>query len=262
LADVLEKGSMCLISIITVVYNGEKEIERTVRSVIEQTNKNFEYIIIDGNSSDKTISIIDRFKKDIDVVITELDKGIYYAMNKAVDLAKGNWLYFLNCGDYFINHNVIDQVEKDLQSEFGSLVVYKVNVVDKVGHVIDKFPHQIKASSYRQLFYSKYCHQGIFARREDYLKVGKFDVRFKVYSDFYSVGKILKSGVKLVSRPLTITAYNDLGVSNNWKNVVSLSKEREVILSLLDEDFSSWRFSIAVLKSYLYYLRKFFQKNA
>lgn len=245
-----------------MVYNGEKEIERTIRSVIMQSNKNFEYIIIDGKSSDDTLSIINRYKEKINVIISEADSGIYDAMNKAIDLATKKWLYFLNAGDYFINNNVIEEVEKDLQSASNDLLVYQVNVTNKSGDVIDKFPFETRFSSYRQLFYSRMCHQAIFARRDDYISVGKFDLKFKVYSDFYTIGKILKSGVKLISKPRVITVYNNSGVSNDWQKVVALSRERETILSLLDENFSRIRFRFAILKSYFYYLRKYLQKNA
>lgn len=89
------------VSIITVVYNGEKELENTILSVIRQTYDNLEYIIVDGGSTDNTINIIKKYANKISYWISEPDKGIYDAMNKGIDVANGEWLLFRNCGDYF-----------------------------------------------------------------------------------------------------------------------------------------------------------------
>lgn len=257
----VKRSSMLLLSIITVVFNGEKEIERTIRSVVEQNNKTFEFIIIDGCSTDSTMKIVERYKDKIDVIVSERDKGIYDAMNKAIGLSNGKWLYFLNCGDYFVDPFVLENVSSDIKDSSNNLHVYKVAVVDRNDKIIDNFPRTTDCSTYRHLFYSRFSHQAIFAKKEDYEKAGKFDLNFKVYSDFYTISKILKSGIIAVHHSRVITAYNNLGVSNDWKNVIALSKEREIILSLLDEDFSGPRFIAAIFKAYVYFLKKYLQRN-
>jgi len=90
-----------LISIITVVFNGEQLLEKTIQSVINQTYDNVEYIIIDGGSTDRTIEIIQKYEHAIDYWISENDKGIYNAMNKGISLATGAWVNFMNGGDIF-----------------------------------------------------------------------------------------------------------------------------------------------------------------
>ena len=90
-----------LISIITVCYNAEGTIEQTIRSVLNQTYKNIEYIIIDGFSTDNTLNIIERYKDSIAMVVSERDQGIYDAMNKGLSLAKGCFIGFLNADDWY-----------------------------------------------------------------------------------------------------------------------------------------------------------------
>ena len=85
-------------SIITVTYNAEKVLEDTIQSVISQTYHHVEYIIVDGASKDGTLSIIDRYRSRITTVVSEPDKGLYDAMNKAISLASGDYLCFLNAG--------------------------------------------------------------------------------------------------------------------------------------------------------------------
>ncbi len=96
-----------LITIVTVTYNAEEYLERTIKSVIEQDYKNIEYIIIDGGSSDGTIDIIKKYEKFISSWISEKDEGIFYAMNKGIDLSTGEWINFLNAGDTYIDKTII-----------------------------------------------------------------------------------------------------------------------------------------------------------
>ena len=96
-----------LISIITVVYNGEKYLEETIQSVINQTYDNVEYIIIDGGSTDGTIEIIKKYEENINYWVSEKDSGIYDAMNKGIKIANGKWINFMNAGDIFYDNDVL-----------------------------------------------------------------------------------------------------------------------------------------------------------
>lgn len=96
-------------SVITVTYNAEAVLEDTIQSVISQTYRHVEYIIVDGASKDKTLSIIDRYKDHIAKVTSEPDKGLYDAMNKGIRLATGDYLCFLNAGDSFHEDDTLQQ---------------------------------------------------------------------------------------------------------------------------------------------------------
>jgi glycosyltransferase involved in cell wall biosynthesis len=98
-----------LLSVITVVFNGGAHLEQTILSVTEQNYDNIEYIIIDGGSSDSTLDIIKKYEDRIDYWVSESDRGLYDAMNKAIDASSGTWLNFLNCGDLYAAKQVVSQ---------------------------------------------------------------------------------------------------------------------------------------------------------
>ena len=119
-----------LITIITVVKNGEDTIERCIESVLSQKYEKLEYIIIDGNSSDRTNKIIDKYKKNISKIITEEDDGIWDAMNKGIKIANGEIIGFLNSDDYYFN-NALETVnnyfsKNNIDFLFGSVEKYKL----------------------------------------------------------------------------------------------------------------------------------------
>ena len=92
------------------MFNGEATLEQTIQSVVNQTYDNVEYIVVDGNSTDKTLEIIKKYENEIDYWQSEPDKGIYDAMNKGIELANGDWINFMNSGDSFSSQSVIEQI--------------------------------------------------------------------------------------------------------------------------------------------------------
>lgn len=98
------------LSIITVCYNAENEIARTIESVLKQTFNDFEYIIVDGSSTDSTLNIVNNYKSSIQQIISEPDKGIYDAMNKGIKMANGEWVIMMNAGDQFASNTVLDEI--------------------------------------------------------------------------------------------------------------------------------------------------------
>ena len=100
------------ISIVTVTFNAESTIERCIQSVISQSFKNLEYIIIDGNSNDKTVEIINTYKKHLQFFVSEPDKGIYDAMNKGIKAATGDVVGILNADDFFTSENILNAVSE------------------------------------------------------------------------------------------------------------------------------------------------------
>ena len=159
-----------LITIITVVKNGEKNIENCIKSVLGQNYKNLEYIIIDGNSSDGTNEIINKYKNNISKIIREKDDGIWDAMNKGIMSANGDIIGFLNSDDYYFD-NVLETVNKyfsknEIDFLFGSVEKYKILHGYK--------PWLIKWSFG---FYTSHSI-GFFIKTNKHKKVGLYDTKY------------------------------------------------------------------------------------
>ena len=114
---------MCTISVITINYNNFSGLEKTFLSVFSQTKKDFEYIIIDGGSTDGSAAYIENQRGHIDYWVSEPDKGIYYAMNKGIQNAKGEYIYFLGADDVFIDELVLEKVSVFFTNKFNYTIV-------------------------------------------------------------------------------------------------------------------------------------------
>ncbi|MEZ0450826.1 glycosyltransferase family 2 protein [Sphingobacterium thalpophilum] len=113
------------ITIITVVYNDVKNIHKTIRSVLEQSFRNYEYIVIDGGSKDGTLELVQSYNERIDYILSEKDSGIYDAMNKGIGIASGEWLLFLNSGDLLFDSDILSKLDQFLsESSICPAVVY------------------------------------------------------------------------------------------------------------------------------------------
>ena len=106
-----------LVTVITVVRNGEEYLERTIKTVINQTYQNKEYLIVDGDSTDRTLDIVRGYDKHLDYWISEPDQGVYDAMNKGIDLARGNWLIFINTGDAFFDEQALEKTVQQISDD-------------------------------------------------------------------------------------------------------------------------------------------------
>jgi len=176
---------MQLISIITVCFNSEKTIKDTIDSVLEQTYKNIEYIIIDGMSSDNTIEIVKKYKNKVNRFVSESDNGLYDAMNKGIDLASGDIIGILNSDDFYSHKNVIKMImEKfdttNIDSVFANLVYVSENDTNKVVRYFDS--GQFKPSLFTYGLMP--AHPTFFVKKIVYEKYGKFCTDFKNAADF------------------------------------------------------------------------------
>ena len=174
-----------LISIITVVYNGEKYIEQTIKSVLNQSFKNFEYIIIDGKSDDSTLNIINKYKNKIDIILSQKDKNLWDAVNKGIRLSKGEIIGWISADDtytpsalkiisnYFNNNKNIDFL-------FGS--VKKNDWVNKNKKKIYHGFHP-KKIFYKFNIYPS-TSAGFFIKKKSHLKLGLYDTNLYHLSDY------------------------------------------------------------------------------
>jgi glycosyltransferase involved in cell wall biosynthesis len=152
------------ITIITVVFNDKLNIERTIKNVLEQDYKEIEYIVIDGGSTDGTLEILKKYSGEIDVLISEKDRGIYDAMNKGIRLSTGNWICFMNSGDIFnskssISINEIKFNNRGISFLYSDTILYDNKSMNEVGYVACDHLRRIlihQSSIYRKNLHEKY----------------------------------------------------------------------------------------------------------
>ena len=224
-----------LISIVTIVYNGARQLEKTIESVLYQTYPHIEYIIVDGGSTDGTLAIIKSYENRLAKWISEPDKGIYDAMNKGIDLATGKWINFMNCGDQFISENVVEKISKYLGEAHD--IVYGDAIV-----LYPTFNTKLKTTPVRKLWKGmSFCHQAAFVRTA-LMKEFKFDLSYKVSGDFDFLYR-MHVAKKEFFHVKEDVCYYDYKEGTSKKMVILSAKERQK--SVLREGFN--------LKKWLYY---------
>ena len=169
-----------LVSIITVSYNADKTIEQTIKSVLNQTYKNIEYIIIDGKSTDNTTHIIEKYQNAISYYVSEKDNGIYNAMNKGIKVAHGKLIGIVNADDFYELDAVETMVaaynasfDKDEAVYYGMLRIWK----EEKEYCVRQYHHNFVTETVIQ-------HPTCFVPKALYAKYGCFDESFKICGDF------------------------------------------------------------------------------
>lgn len=181
------------ISIITPSFNSEKTIGDTIKSVVGQTYKDIEYIIVDGGSKDKTLKIVNKYKDKISKIVSEPDRGIFDAMNKGIDLAEGDIVGILNSDDFYADNDIIEKVvecfqKNDIDSCYGDIIY-----IDKDD--ISKKVRYWKAGEYKEKKLNNGWippHPAFFVKREVYQKYGKFRLDFHIAADYELMFRFLK----------------------------------------------------------------------
>lgn len=200
-----------MVTVITVSYNAAHEIEKTIRSVIGQSYENIEYIVIDGNSSDETVDIIKKYADKISKWTSEPDNGIFDAMNKGLNLAVGNWVIFMNAGDYFTDTNVLEKVfNQEYNMHIG--ILYGKVYLDLIteGRLSNWVPFMHNSAKIKGMGIS---HQAIFVRTE-LAKKYKFNESFKIAADYNMINQIYRQGYLLYDLNFPIAIYDTFGYSS------------------------------------------------
>jgi len=170
------------VSIITICLNVADIIEDTIHSILEQDYCDIEYIIIDGNSSDNTIKIVNKYKEKIQKIISEKDNGIFDAMNKGYKLSSGHIINYLNAGDKFFNRETVSDVvqhfieQKELDMTFGDVFLVENNRITG--------EQKYSEASKQYLFMNYLCHQTIFVKRRILELTNGFSNAYKTHSDY------------------------------------------------------------------------------
>ena len=177
------------VTIITAVYNGGSLLEETIRSVIDQSSDDMEFLVIDGGSTDGTLDILRRYDAVLDRWVSEPDKGIYDAFNKGVALAKGEWVIFLGAGDRLFDRDCIRRAVEELKSagDGVQLAYGRVMTMGTDGSLVqeENGPWSSMCDKWRGGRRLMPHHQGIFERRS-FLAQRPFDMNYTVVADYKS----------------------------------------------------------------------------
>ncbi len=212
------------ISIITVVYNSERFIEATIQSILNQSFKHFEYIIVDGGSTDRTIDIIKKYDDKVSYWLSEPDNGLYDAMNKGLQIAKGDFLLFINSGDKLYNNRTLEIIHKNINADilYGDTIIINENN-ESLGLRRLRPPKTLTLNSLKKGMLV--CHQSFIIRKSI---APNFNTDYKFSSDFDWVIKSVKNTKKIYNTGQIISKFMEGGQTSN--TVYKGLKERFLIM--------------------------------
>jgi glycosyltransferase involved in cell wall biosynthesis len=203
------------LSVITVTYNAEHTIERTLQSVHTQSHPHIEHIIVDGASTDKTLSLIQKFKIQNSKIISESDNGIYDAMNKAAAMATGDYLCFLNAGDTFFTPDTVEKIinyQLSIINYLPDILYGETAIVDDNGDFLSmrrlKTPETLTWKSFRHGMLV--CHQAFIVKRELF---ENYDLSYRFSSDFDWCIRMMKKANRIQNTRLTLINYLNEGIT-------------------------------------------------
>lgn len=198
------------ISVITVVFNNAKDIGYTLESIASQSYENVEHIVIDGKSTDGTLEILTKHKEQIDVLVSEKDRGIYDAMNKGLKRATGEYVLFLNSGDAFYDENTLSDIFSN--SEGADIYYGETKLIDENRQIIGdrrhKTPKQFTWKSFGRGM--NICHQAIYIKRSI---APQYDLQYKISADIDWVIRSAKKAKTCVNTHIYTTRYLVGGLS-------------------------------------------------
>lgn len=211
------------LSIITSNLNNAAGLSITLQSIVVQTFKDYELIVIDGSSKDNSMEVISRFKQLITKFVSEPDTGVYNAQNKGISLSEGEYCLFLNSGDCLANEEVLSKLfdaNRNADIFYGDLLLRK----DFGSPEYRKSPERI---SKLKMLKDTLWHPVSFIRRKLFYKFGMYDERFKIVADYeFFLRVIIKKKVKTQYIPIAVSVFDMTGMSSIPENKKRLEKER------------------------------------
>ena len=210
------------ITIGTVCYNAANCIENLIKSVMAQTYSNIEFVVMDGASKDGTFDILNKYKSNIDILVSEPDKGIYDAMNKLLKKATGDYLIFMGADDVFYDNEVISKMVSRMENPnsvyYGS-VIFKGLGTKHWG----KF-NKVKWAT------GNVCHQSIFYPRAVY-STHNYNIRYKIFADYAYNLNLLKEKVVFCYVDVITVLYDETGSSSRIKDTCFEEKYKSLVVS-------------------------------
>lgn len=249
-----------LVSVITVVYNGEKTVEQTIKSVLKQSYSNIEYIIIDGKSNDGTLQIISKYKDKITQLISEEDKGIYDAMNKGILLSKGDIIGILNADDYYETdtvENIVNVYKPGLFNYYGDLR----NILENNRSFI--IPASDNLNNLKRGMVVN--HPTLFVNREVYKKFGQFSLDYKIAADWDFTLRCYLNGVRFIKVSKVLSNFRvggaSSGISTIYLKELSIIRKSNGLYKIFDKYYWYDKLRFMILGKYLYKLYLLKKRN-
>lgn len=212
-----------LISIIIPTFNSQDTLLTCLESVVKQTFKDFEVLILDNISKDNTLSIAKSFNDYRIKIFSEADKGVYFAMNKGIDLAKGDWIFFLGSDDNFYKPNTLEKIVSSKDFIKYDVVYGNVSSSHFKGIYGGKF-------DYYKLEKQNICHQAIFFNKKVFNIVGKFNLKYLIYADWeHNIRWFFSDKIKVNYLNEIITSYGPNGLSSLNRDAV-FDRNKSLIL--------------------------------
>lgn len=246
---------MCKLSIITINYNNAVGLDKTIQSVLSQTSSDFEYILVDGGSTDGSINIITQYANMPMKIhfswLSEKDNGIYHAMNKGIRMAKGEYVQFLNSGDSLVSDDVVEKMFFQLQ-----VTSFKSQVSILYGNMLKQMPKGLlrdKSFAGRQptmldFYTGTLNHSPAYIKRSLFDEFGLYDETLKICSDYkWYIQTIIFGGVNPIYKDIDVTLFDMTGIST-----VNTSLDKEERTKILNayfpakvlEDYKKYAFPI------------------
>lgn len=245
------------ISIITVCYNSEATLEKTINSVASQKYDNIEYIIVDGNSKDNTLDIIKRNEDKISKWISEPDKGLYDAMNKGIDLATGDIIGILNSDDTFHSNLVLKEIadfhiKNNIDASVGNIVQHTES-----GKVIRLYSSKVWNPEKLKIGFMP-PHPSIFFKKELFPKFGNYQLDFKIGADYELITRFfLKNHISWAYSGITTTAMLVGGLSSSGTSSYKLiTKEIQRALEMNKIPFSKYKIQFRFIWKIIGFVKK------
>lgn len=193
-----------MFSIITVVYNGEESIKSTLESINSQSFLDYEHIIFDGCSDDNTLDVCKNHSPS-SIVVSEKDKGIYDAMNKALRYCSGDYVIFMNSGDVFFSDDILGEISNCISIKPDLIIGNTaIDSKDRVKKRLEMTPSSIRMT---------YCHQSIFYKRSIFDSYS-YDLSLKLVADFHLTMKVITEGGTWVLTDTIVSIIESGGVSD------------------------------------------------
>lgn len=218
------------LSVITINYNNAEGLQKTIESVIGQQFSDYEYIVIDGGSTDRSKEIIERYSNKITYWVSEPDNGLYHAMNKGIGVSKGKYLHFLNSGDYYASKDVLNTV---FSREYTEPFVRGIQICDYGSYQIKWTNLGNRDVTLYDMYVNTMLHEATFIRRDMFEKYGLYDETLRIVSDWKLFLKAILGGEKTAFVDSELIVFEMDGVSTNKSHGELHLKERKEVLNEL-----------------------------